>query len=68
MDRHVATAKNAFLASLSEKDCKMLAPHLMTVALEHKAVLHEPGEPIKHLYSHKRGDFARPSSAKRHRS
>ena len=50
MDRHVATAKNAFLASLSEKDCKMLAPHLMTVALEHKAVLHEPGEPIKHLY------------------
>src|ERR1700694_4960299 len=55
MDQRVSSAKNAFLASLSEKDSKALAAHLTNVTLVHKAVLHEPGEPIKHLYFPTRG-------------
>src|ERR1700694_3316903 len=50
MDQQTSLAKNAFLASLSEKDSKALAAHLTNVTLEHKSVLHEAGEPIRHLY------------------
>jgi CRP-like cAMP-binding protein len=50
MDQQASSAKNAFLASLSQKDFKALAPHLTSVALDHKSILHEAGEPIRHLY------------------
>jgi CRP-like cAMP-binding protein len=41
---------NWFLASLPPSDYAALAAHLRTIDLEQGAVLHEPGDPIEHVF------------------
>ncbi len=41
---------NLFLASLSEDDFEALRPHLQTVRLPSRQILHEMGAPIDHCY------------------
>src|SRR5262249_37883999 len=41
---------NRFLAALPLNDFSLLAPQLRIVELARGAVLHEPGEPIEHVY------------------
>ncbi|HTU19777.1 MAG TPA: Crp/Fnr family transcriptional regulator [Gemmataceae bacterium] len=43
-------ASNRLLTALPRREYKRLLPHLECVPLSYKAVLHEPGGPIKHLY------------------
>lgn len=42
--------KNQLLAALPHREYKRLLPHLETVSLRVKDVLHEPYQPIKHVY------------------
>ena len=42
--------KNQLLAALPAEDFRRLAPHLKTVALRTKQVLHKRGEPIRQVY------------------
>src|SRR5688572_12333946 len=42
--------RNKLLAALPGKAYKRLAPHLESVPLELKAVLHESGKPIEYVY------------------
>lgn len=41
---------NRFLASLPPHDFAMLAPHLRTIALERRVLLHDTGDEIEHVY------------------
>jgi CRP-like cAMP-binding protein len=45
-----ASPKNLLLSALPSREYKRLLPHLDHVPLAFKAVLHEPGQPISHLY------------------
>jgi CRP-like cAMP-binding protein len=41
---------NRLLAQLSDADYELLRPHLKSVALDYKAVLYAPGQPIEFVY------------------
>ena len=42
--------ENRLLTRLPKRECEQLAPFLEPVSLEIKEVLHEPGDPITHVY------------------
>lgn len=42
--------RNLLLASLSEGDAAAIRPHLVSVHLDHKKILFEAGDPIRHVY------------------
>jgi CRP-like cAMP-binding protein len=42
--------QNSLLAALPDSDYQRIAPHLEVIALKLKTLLHNPGEPIQHVY------------------
>ena len=46
----MTTEKNGLLARLTAQDRALLAPHLEPVALNQKDVIHEPHQPLEHVY------------------
>ncbi len=42
--------RNRLLSALTSEDHSLLAPHMREVSLELGSLLHEPGEPVEHIY------------------
>ena len=51
--------KNQLWAALPHKEYQRLLPHLETVSVRVKEVLHEPYQPIKHVYFPETGLFTK---------
>jgi CRP-like cAMP-binding protein len=51
LEESVSTPRhNRLLAALPSRELNRLVPHLERVSLPLRAILHEPGQPFKHLY------------------